>query len=81
MTLKFPGYHITETLHRGAKSAVYRARRERDQFPVVIKATTPYDSSPSTALRLYREHEILNTIDIPASSGPMAWNIIRMFMP
>ena len=65
MILKFPGYHVVETLHRGTKSAVYRARRESDQVPVVIKATTPYDSSPSAALSLYREHEILNTINLP----------------
>jgi predicted ATPase/serine phosphatase RsbU (regulator of sigma subunit) len=65
MTLKFPGYQVVETLHRGTKSAVFRARRERDQFPVIIKATTPYDFSPSAALSLYREHEILNAIDIP----------------
>jgi predicted ATPase/serine phosphatase RsbU (regulator of sigma subunit) len=65
MTLNLPGYEALETLHRGTKSAVFRARRQRDQLPVVIKATTPHDPSPSGALRLYREHEILNTIEIP----------------
>lgn len=63
--MNLPGYRIIETLHRGTKSAVFRARRERDQHPVVVKATNGYDSSPSGALSLYREHEILNTIDIP----------------
>lgn len=65
MTLNLPGYTVLDVLHRGAKSTVYRARRLRDQAPVVIKAVTPHDSSPAAALSLYREHEILNPLDLP----------------
>jgi predicted ATPase/signal transduction histidine kinase len=37
LSTKIPGYRITEALYTGSKTLVYRAVRESDQHPVVIK--------------------------------------------
>jgi hypothetical protein len=35
--LSLPGYRITEELHAGAKTLIYRGFREQDQCPVILK--------------------------------------------
>ncbi len=44
-TIQMFGYHITETLYTGSRTIVYRAIRNLDQLPVVIKLLkNPYPS-------------------------------------
>jgi hypothetical protein len=38
---ELPGYRITARLHDGLASAVYRAMRQADNLPVVVKLLKP----------------------------------------
>ncbi|MCI0691834.1 PAS domain S-box protein [candidate division KSB1 bacterium] len=59
-----PGYQIVQELHRGKRRIVYRARREHDDKPVIIK--TALDDFPEAVdiAGLKREHEILQHLQI-----------------
>ncbi|MEG5176072.1 hypothetical protein QUB25_28635, partial [Microcoleus sp. B3-D7] len=37
LTKRVSGYHLGEQLYCGSRTVVYRAIREKDQLPVVIK--------------------------------------------
>ena len=45
--LNVPGFTISDQLHQGSRAVVYRARRERDDLPVVLKA--PRSPRPTLA--------------------------------
>ncbi len=63
MPFELPGYEIIEELHRGRKTVVYRATRNKDHHPVVIKAIRPDEASPFDAVRLHHEHETMQRAD------------------
>ena len=52
------GYHIIEQLHKGDHSVVYRARRLRDDVPVMIKYHRTDYPSAADLTRYSREVQI-----------------------
>ncbi len=60
-----PGYTVTTELHRGGKSVVWRAIRERDQVPVIVKTFLDEYPSPLQTAGLRREFELLHGLGIP----------------
>ena len=61
--LDLSGYTVNDALHSGSRTAVYRATRDHDGLPVVLK--TPRSAQPSTieAARLAAEYQIGRAID------------------
>ncbi len=59
-----PGYQVVQELHRGKKRVIYRARREHDNKPVIVK--TLLDDFPEAVdiAGVKREHEILQHLQI-----------------
>jgi PAS domain S-box-containing protein len=59
-----PGYQIVQEIHRGKKRVIYRARREHDDQPVIVK--TLLDDFPEAVdiAGVKREHEILQHLRI-----------------
>jgi hypothetical protein len=53
------GYKILEELHRGKNRVVYRARRQADKVPVIIKTSANAFPGAAEIAGLKREHEIL----------------------
>ncbi|WP_437980217.1 AAA family ATPase [Sorangium sp. So ce117] len=60
-----PRYRVLEVLHRGADTVLYRARREEDGRPVVLKALRRDHASPRALGRLQHELEVARTLDSP----------------
>ncbi len=56
--LVLPGYHIRQQIYASASSLVYRAMREQDQRPVVLKALNPASPRPEELARYKQEYEI-----------------------
>lgn len=59
----FPSYHLDAQLHDSPITAVYRARRVRDQQPVVLKVLR--DTTPERLAAFKREYDILRTLTLP----------------
>ena len=62
---KIPGYSITEPLYAGSKTLVYRAIRELDQQPVVIKLLRHEYPSFKELLQFRNQYAIAKNIDLP----------------
>ncbi|WP_438031960.1 AAA family ATPase [Sorangium sp. So ce204] len=60
-----PRYRVLEVLHQGADTILYRARREEDGRPVVLKALRRDHASPRALGRLQHELEVARTLDSP----------------
>ncbi|WP_437989718.1 AAA family ATPase [Sorangium sp. So ce145] len=60
-----PRYRVLEVLHQGADTVLYRARREEDGRPVVLKALRRDHASPRALGRLQHELEVARTLDSP----------------
>ncbi|MBK7000266.1 MAG: AAA family ATPase [Rhodoferax sp.] len=56
--LSLPGYQITEELHRGAKTLVYRGYREQDNLPVILKTLTAEYPALKDLARLQYEYAL-----------------------
>jgi predicted ATPase/signal transduction histidine kinase len=57
--LSIPGYQITETIHTGTKTLVYRGYREQDQCPVIFKTLMQGDAAEQQNLaRLQHEYAL-----------------------
>jgi serine/threonine protein kinase len=63
MRLVLPGYHMGQQIYESASSRVYRAKREQDQRPVVLKVLNPDCSQPEELVRYRQEYEILHHLD------------------
>jgi predicted ATPase/signal transduction histidine kinase/tRNA A-37 threonylcarbamoyl transferase component Bud32 len=59
------GYQLREELYHSARSIVYRARRDSDGVPVVIKVLANEYPPPEQLRRFQREYEILSSLPIP----------------
>jgi predicted ATPase/signal transduction histidine kinase/ActR/RegA family two-component response regulator len=59
------GYRILAPLHESASTVVYRAEREHDHRPVVLKILERGASSPGALARYHRELEVLQGLRIP----------------
>ncbi|WP_437850541.1 AAA family ATPase [Sorangium sp. So ce363] len=60
-----PRYRVLEVLHQGADTVLYRARREEDGRPVVLKVLRRDHASPRALGRLQHELEIARALDAP----------------
>ncbi|WP_437989716.1 AAA family ATPase [Sorangium sp. So ce145] len=61
-----PRYRVLEVLHQGADTILYRARREEDGRPVVLKALRRDHTSPRALGRLQHELEVARALKSPA---------------
>ena len=59
------GYALTEQLYENANSLVYRAQRQADQFPVVLKVLKEEYPSPAELIRYRQEYEITHSLEVP----------------
>jgi PAS domain S-box-containing protein len=63
-----PGYHSKEQLYEGCNSLVYRARRQSDNHPVILKLLKDIYPSPERIAWFKREYEVtsnLNLVRVP----------------
>ncbi|XYH94004.1 AAA family ATPase [Sorangium sp. So ce1128] len=65
-------YLVLEVLHTGADTILYRARREEDGRPVVLKVLRRDHASPRALGRLHHEHEVARALDTSAVVKPGA---------
>ncbi|AFZ60747.1 multi-sensor signal transduction multi-kinase [Anabaena cylindrica PCC 7122] len=59
------GYHLAEELYNGSRTLVYRAVRERDSLPVVIKLLKNYYPSFSELLLFRNQYTIGKNLNSP----------------
>ncbi|OYE01900.1 ATP-binding sensor histidine kinase [Nostoc sp. 'Peltigera membranacea cyanobiont' 232] len=69
-TLRFPGYQIIEQLYLGSRTQVYRAVRECDRQPVVIKLLKREYPSFSELVQFRNQYAIAKNLDIPQIIKP-----------
>lgn len=60
-----PGYRTSQQLHESDHSLIFRAVREADQLPVVLKVLKDVHPPPERIARFRREHEIVRSLDLP----------------
>ncbi|MGK5093563.1 SpoIIE family protein phosphatase [Deltaproteobacteria bacterium TL4] len=53
-----PGYQIIEALYESSRSTIYRAFRDKDRNPVILKAMHPGHFFPKQTARLKHEYEL-----------------------
>ncbi len=63
--ISLTGFQVGELLYQGPNSQVFRARRECDGLPVVIKVPASPDISIRENLRFQHEYDLLSTLDLP----------------
>lgn len=63
--LTISGYQIGEHLHTGATSTVYRARRDRDDQPVVLKIAANDPERPERLAWFQREYQVTRSLQLP----------------
>jgi len=63
--INIQGYTITEVIHTGKKTIVYRAIRNRDQTTVILKILRSEYPTPAEKTQLQREFDILTSLDLP----------------
>ncbi|NER79620.1 MAG: serine/threonine-protein kinase PknK, partial [Leptolyngbya sp. SIO1D8] len=63
--LHLEGYQLLEELHNGSNSQVYRACRESDGLPVVLKFLRPEYPSPAQVARFRLEYDLTRSFNIP----------------
>ncbi|MFN6465825.1 MAG: AAA family ATPase [Nostoc sp. DedVER02] len=69
-TLRIAGYQIIEQLYSGSRTYVYRAVRECDLQPVVIKLLKREYPSFSELIQFRNQYAIANNLDIPGIIKP-----------
>jgi PAS domain S-box-containing protein len=62
--LTLPGYHITEQMYESTSSLVYRARREADDRPVIIKVLQAAYPTPQELIRYRQEYAITSKLKL-----------------
>src|SRR5688500_6091315 len=60
-----PGYTVSAVIHRGGRTVVFRATRDRDGLPVIIKSPLDEYPSPAQTASLRREFDLLQGLDLP----------------
>ena len=66
-----PGYEIQQELYRGRRRVVFRALRERDRRPVVIKTPSDEFPTPAQLTALRREYQILSSVELEGVARPL----------
>lgn len=62
--MRLPGYQITREMYRGRKRIIYRAQRESDNCPVVIKTFINQFPSAVDVATLRHEYDVLKNLNI-----------------
>src|SRR4028118_1178553 len=70
LTNRISGYHLVEQLYCGSRTLVYRAIRETDQFPVVIKLLNRDYPSFSELLQFRNQYTIAKNLRLPGVVEP-----------
>jgi len=65
LTNRISGYHLVEQLYCGSRTLVYRAIRETDQIPVVIKLLNRDYPSFSELLQFRNQYTIAKNLHLP----------------
>lgn len=65
MLTTFCGCEISEQLHAGTTTHVYRGRRRADGLPVVLKVLHEPEASPHNVSALQHEHALLQSLEVP----------------
>jgi len=60
-----PGYQITETLHTGDITSIYRGTKDNSQETVILKSLTIENPALKDIAHLQNEYELLKELDIP----------------
>ncbi|WP_413199812.1 AAA family ATPase [Nostoc piscinale] len=67
-----PGYNISSQLYAGSRTIVYRAIRESDQLPVVIKLLTSEYPTFQELLKLRNQYTISKNLNISGIIQPLS---------
>lgn len=59
------GYTIHQQIYESNHSIIYRATRQRNQHPVILKKLKADYPTPSELTRYHQEYEIISNLDIP----------------
>ncbi|MBD1814450.1 trifunctional serine/threonine-protein kinase/ATP-binding protein/sensor histidine kinase [Microcoleus vaginatus DQ-U2] len=70
LTKRVSGYHLVEQLYSGSRTLVYRAIRETDQIPVVIKLLNRDYPSFSELLQFRNQYTIAKNLRLPGVVEP-----------
>ncbi|MEG5034494.1 AAA family ATPase [Microcoleus sp. AT3-D2] len=70
LTNRISGYHLVEQLYCGSRTLVYRAIREKDQLPVVIKLLNRDYPSFSELLQFRNQYTIAKNLRLPGVVEP-----------
>ncbi|MEP6518260.1 trifunctional serine/threonine-protein kinase/ATP-binding protein/sensor histidine kinase [Microcoleus vaginatus] len=70
LTNRISGYHLVEQLYCGSRTLVYRAIRETDQLPVVIKLLNRDYPSFSELLQFRNQYTIAKNLRLPGVVEP-----------
>ncbi|MEG4207985.1 AAA family ATPase [Microcoleus sp. Pol7_A1] len=70
LTNRVSGYHLVEQLYCGSRTLVYRAIRETDQLPVVIKLLNRDYPSFSELLQFRNQYTIAKNLRLPGVVEP-----------
>ncbi|MEG4029818.1 MULTISPECIES: AAA family ATPase [unclassified Microcoleus] len=70
LTKRVSGYHLVEQLYCGSRTLVYRAIRETDQLPVVIKLLNRDYPSFSELLQFRNQYTIAKNLRLPGVVEP-----------
>ncbi len=72
MPARIAGYDIVEQLYEGSRTVVYRAVRETDQRPVVIKLLREKHPSFSELAQFRNQYAIAKNLDVPGIVRPIS---------
>ncbi len=62
--ITIPGYQIRENIYKSGNSLVYRALRDSDDQPVIIKVLQQEYPSPQELGRYRQEYEMISTLEV-----------------
>ncbi|HEY9634235.1 MAG TPA: AAA family ATPase [Coleofasciculaceae cyanobacterium] len=72
MSITIAGYNLLEVVYEDTNTLIYRALRELDQIPVIIKTFKAEYPSLEELTRLRHEYKILQALDLEGTIKPIA---------
>ena len=76
-SVRIAGYQIRERLYSGSRTQVYRAVRERDRQPVIIKLLKREYPSFSELVQFRHQYAIAKNLDIPSIIKPYSLELYQ----
>ncbi|WP_375501159.1 hypothetical protein [uncultured Nostoc sp.] len=80
-TLRIAGYQILEQLYSGSRTQVYRAVRECDRLPVVIKLLKREYPTFSELVQFRNQYAIAKNLDISGIIKPYSLDLSQWLCP